>query len=265
LSVIPTIYAASLSSLFAAVLMAIILTIKKQWHEIKNIHAWKDILIMTFIIGVLYYLLYFTGLKTTTAGNASIIALMEVFFSMIILGLWKKEKQNAKSIIGGLLMVVGAVLVILKGGFIINQGDLFILMGAAIAPIGNYFQKSARQKVGSICILFIRSAISGLFLFCLALMFETPPTSSQLLNSLWFLFINGFVLFGLSKIFWIEAIHRITITKGNTLSAITPALTMVFAFFILKDTPTLWQIIGFIPIFLGIYIISELRNMKKIQ
>ena len=94
-------------------------------------------------------------------------------------------------------------------------------------------------------------------------MFETAPTSSQILNSLWFLFINGFILFGLSKIFWVEAIHRITITKANTLGAITPALTMVFAFLILKDIPTIWQIMGFIPMFIGIYIVSELRNIKN--
>jgi drug/metabolite transporter (DMT)-like permease len=262
-SKISSIFAAAISTLFAALFFAILVTYKKQWREIKVKKALKDILIMTALIGILFYILLFIAVEQTTAGNASIILLMEVFFTMVILGLWRKEKQTIKSVGGGFLMVIGAIFVMFKGGFVLNQGDIIILLATVLPPIGNYYSQRARKLVGSNIIMFVRSVVAGLFMLGFAFIVEQTPSLIDIKDSLLNLFITGFVILGLSKIFWIEAIHRISITKAITLTAYAPAFTLVFAYFILGDIPTIWQILGFIPMVIGIYLISEIKNFAK--
>ena len=48
-------------------------------------------------------------------------------------------------------------------------------------------------------------------------------------SSLLFLVINGVLLLGVSKILWIEGIHRINVTKANALNSLGPLLTLLFA------------------------------------
>lgn len=256
---IAPLYTAALSTLSAAIAFAIFLTIKKEWHQVLDKSAWKDILLVTLIIGVVFYSLIFIGLQRTTAGNASIISLMEIFFTIVILRAWKKEQLTKKKVFGSIFMVVGAMLILFQGNIQLNEGDLIILVATAIPPAGNYFAQQARKKVGSNTILFLRSLLAGLFVLALAIIFEPTPTQAALTESMPFIIINGVLLLGLSKIFWLEGIHRIPISKAISLSAVTPGLTLFFAYFILNEIPTIWQILGYIPMAFGIFILTEYK------
>lgn len=127
-------------------------------------------------------------------------------------------------------------------------GELLILAASAIAPFGNLFQQRARKKVSSESIMFLRSMISAAVIFLLIIIIR-PDFSYTGLKSSWIiLLINGILLLGLSKILWIEGIHRISVMKANALNSISPLLTLIFAWVFLQNFPTIWQILSFIPI-----------------
>lgn len=255
--------AAALSTLLAVPFFAAVVTYKKGWHQFRQRSALLYILASALLIGVLFYGLVFVGFRLTTAGNSSIMLLMEVFFTMLILHLWGKEKLKRNDLFGGMLVVFGALIILFPGTLQVNRGDLIILLATAAAPVGNYFSQRARKLVSSEFILFIRSTICGLFLLCLALLLGPSAHGSEIVQALPFLLINGIFLLGLTKIFWTEAIHRISITKAQSLSAIAPAFTLFFAYIFLNETPTLWQIMGFIPIFLGVQLLSDFFPGKE--
>ncbi|MBI4975340.1 DMT family transporter [Candidatus Peregrinibacteria bacterium] len=186
---IPPLYTAGLSTLIAAGFFALVLTIRKEWKEIKIKSAWKDTLLASFIIGFVFYTLAFIGMEKTSAGNASIISLTEAFFAMFIFSLWKKEHMIFKHKIGAILMIVGAGIILFPGKIQINHGDIFILTAAAIAPFGNYFAQRARKKIGSIMIMFIRSIFAGICLLMLALIFEQKPSAQAIRHK------NNFIQF----------------------------------------------------------------------
>ena len=261
---IPPLYSAAFSTFAAALFFAVVLTVQKKWNELFVAAAWKYILALTAIIGIAYYSLVFIGIQKTTAGNAGIIFLMEIFFSMVILRLWKKEFLSRRHFIGAVLMALGAFLVLFQGALSINQGDLIILTATALPPIGNYFIQEARKRVSSTYIMFIRSLISGFFILGMAYFIESEPSVTAVKTSFLFIAVNGFLLLGLSKIFWIEAIHRIPITKAISLASIAPFFTLLFAYFLLGEIPTLWQISGLIPIILGIWVLTDFKTAKKI-
>ncbi len=252
-------FSAGLSTCISALFFGIFITFKRGWHELNIRSAWKDILLTSLFIGIGFYALLFIGIQKTTAGNAGILTQLEVLFSMIILGLWKKEKLKKGHIGGAVLMIIGGILVVYKGEFELNAGDLIIIAATALPPIGNYFAQKARQKVSSSFIMFSRSVISGIFLMILAILFEPTLNTGNLKNSILFVVINGIFLLGLAKILWIESIHRISISKAVALDAIAPAFTLIFAYWLLNETPTGWQILGFIPILIGVWILTDFK------
>lgn len=252
---ISPLYALSLTTLASTFFFGSIVLIQGQWRKWRHITVWKEFLIMTLLLGILFYFFVFTGLKYTTSGNASIILLMEVFFTFFILRLWGKEYPPKGHVIGATFMLLGAFLVIFKGTLQLNPGDLLILVGTAIPPIGNYFMQILRKNLDTVSILFLRSLISGIFLLVLSWMIgEITPLSLDLLP---YILINGILLFGFSKILWVEAIHRIPVTKAISLNAITPPLTLLFSYLLLQQIPTIWQICGVLPIIIGVLFLTD--------
>jgi drug/metabolite transporter (DMT)-like permease len=255
---LPPLQSLAWSTLFAAIFFAVLISFKQRWAELYNLSAFVDILWGTFFIGIVFYLFYFYGLKYTTVGNASVLALMEVVYSYLFFNIWKKEYISPKRISGVLLMLLGAFIVLRPSfGGTFNFGDLLIFIGVAAAPFGNYFQRRARQKVSSETILFVRSLIAAPVIFILCYVFGSGTTFLSIKAAFWLLVFNGFFLFGLTKLFWLEGIHRILVVKANALHSIGPLFTLLFAWLFLGQPPTVFQLIAFIPFFVGIILLSD--------
>lgn len=261
-SLLTPLYSAALSTLLAAVFFGVLVTVRRQWRLVFERRAWRGILLTSLFIGVLFYAFIFLGLRHTTAGNESIMALMEVFFSFLILGfLLRHEPILRQSALGGSLMVIGALLILLPKSSLWHSGDLLILIATIFAPLGNREAQEARKWVSAEFIMFCRSILSGVFLLALALFLEPQPRMAALISSLGFLVANGIVLLGFSKILWIEGIHRIPITEAISLESITPVFTLIVAAVVLHEPIGLIQIAALVPIAGGILLLT-MKNPK---
>lgn len=184
-------YSAAYSVLIAAVFFACMLTYKKQWNELKKKEAWLDILIGSTVNRIIYYVLIYIALQYTTAGNLSIISLMEIFFAFVIFKLCFNEDHNPLHIIGAIIMGIGALIILFPGEIALHKGDWLVLLAAFTAPFGNFFQKRARSKVSAHTLLFTRSFIAGTTILIMAYFLETAPTITNIQSSLSLLLING--------------------------------------------------------------------------
>ncbi len=257
-STLPPLFTAAFATIFSSFFFAIVLTYKKLWKECSRNAPWKDIFLCSLFIGCIFYALLFTGMRNTTAGNASIVLLMEVFFFFLILGvLIKHEPIQSKQILGGICMMIGAAFILFPKSSGWHSGDIFIFFACMFTPIGNYFMQRARKSVSSEFILFVRSVISGIFLLILATFLEPMPSQTSLISSCAFLFVNGFLMLGFSKILWLESITLIPMTKAISLASIGPFFTMIFAYFILHEKVTTYQVLGFVPIVLGVLLLTQ--------
>jgi drug/metabolite transporter (DMT)-like permease len=245
------------STLFASVFFGFVMLIKSKTREIFNPQIWPMILLPVFFVGWMYYGLYFLGLKFTTAGNASIIALMELFFSYLFFNIWKKQDFSKAHTFGAVLMLFGAVIVLFpKQGLSFHGGDFLVLLATAFAPVGNYYQQKLRKIVSSETILFLRSLLTFPFAFLLGLFLRAEIGPNVIEKYFWLLLLNGFIALGLSKLWWLEGIHRISVTKANALSVVAPLFTLFFAFLILHQVPTIWQLSAFIPMAAGLILLT---------
>lgn len=265
LSKLSLLVALGLSTLFAGIFFGLVISIRHKWSELKQKSALADILITTVILGVIYYVLSFYGLTITSPGNASIIALSEIFFSYLFFHLLRKEDLAGTHIIGAILVVISVFIIFLPSFKSFQTGDIFILLAAMIAPIGNFFQRRARKKVSSESILFIRSFISAGFIISLAFFTKSNFSYLSIMSVLPVLVINGVLVLGLSKLLWIEGIHRISVMKGNALNAISPLFTIILVFVILHKVPSSYQLWSFIPMFLGVIFLSSNKKSREIS
>jgi drug/metabolite transporter (DMT)-like permease len=259
---VPPLFTAGISMLISAVFFTVLMFKQRRWHELKVRGIWHYLIAATLMNGILVNGLIFIGTSMTTAGNASILTLSELFFSMTILRLWQKEFLSQKQVFGSIFLVAGALLVLFQDKLKINIGNIMIVVAMAIPPIANYLMTQVRNKISAISIIFARSIMGGTALFGISLAFETTPTSSEIYKALPFVLLSGILLFGLSKIFWLEAIHRIPISKGLAMSSVQPAITLIFAFFMLGEIPRPVQLIGLIPMMIGVLMLTDFSRYR---
>ncbi|MEK7162005.1 MAG: DMT family transporter [Patescibacteria group bacterium] len=253
------------SSVFTAGVFLILFCFRPKWRELIIPGVLKELLFVALIIGVGYYGLFFLALKYTTAGNASLIALMEIFFSYLFFHVIRKEDMGASHIIGGIFMVLGAVMILFNKTSSFRAGDFIILFATTFPAVGNYFQQKLRKKISSETVLFGRSMLTLPFLAILAFVFKENLSPAVIRGSFWFLLLNGTIFLGISKIFWLEGIHRISVTKASIISSVSPAFTLLLATIFLKQYPNLWQLLAFIPLGLGLWLLTKTKPVQEAE
>jgi len=229
---------------------------QKKLPELFSKAARKDLLLTTFFINLLF-LLAFTGLQYTTAGNMAVIIFMQLFFAYLYFNVLGEHKLSITHTIGAVIMAVGALLILIPDDLSLNKGDLIIFVSAAIAPFANLYQKRARTYVSSETILAFRNIVALPFIFAIAFATETFPSQEKFQEALPYILAIGFLVLGLSKVLYIEALHRISITKVSAMLALIPLFTLIFAYFTLHEVPNLRQALGIIPILIGGYLITK--------
>ena len=244
-------------SLVIALFFFVIIMLKRdRFKELKNKEAYKDLLLTSFWITSLFTLV-FIGMQYTTAGNMAVIIFLQLLFAYLYFNIIGKEKMDRLHLIGAGIMGTGALVILIPDDLTFNKGDLFILIAAAIAPIANMYQKRARNYCSSETILGFRTIIGLPFIAVLAWYFEPAVSYEMFIPALPSLLVIGILVYVISKIMWIEALHRISITKVSAMMGLVPMMTLFFAYLYLDEVPQFRQILGIIPVLVGGYMLTR--------
>ena len=254
---LPAMLSFAWSVTFSAIFFGCIVLYRKTWIEIKNPELWKYIFFITLFIAILFYGFYFIGLSKTTPGNAALIGQFEICTSFLFFHLFRKDHISKEYIVGAFLMLVGALIVLAPNISGINIGDFLVLAATFCTPIGNHFQRKARKIASSETIMFLRTTLSIPVIFLFAYIIGTRSSFFDIKSSLPFLIVNGMLLLGLSKILWIEGIHRMPVMKANALGSIGPLLTLLLAWVLLRQIPTAWQLVSLPPLIFGTLFLTD--------
>lgn len=229
---------------------------RKRFSELKNKAAYKDLLLTTFWITSIFTFL-FIGMRYTTAGNMAVIIFLQVLFSYLYFNILGKEKMEKMHLAGALVMGVGALIILIPEDLAFNKGDWLILGAAAMAPIVNLYQKRAREYCSSETILGFRTLVGLPFIALLAYLMEPAVTTEAFMSALPYIFLIATGVYVVSKIMWIEALNRISITKLSAMLALMPVMTLFFAYLYLDEVPEFRQLLGIVPVLIGGYLITK--------
>ena len=244
------------SLMIALVFYVLIMYKRKRFVELKNRAAYKDLLLTSFLITTIFVLI-FIGMRYTTAGNMAVIVFLQVLFSYLYFNVLGKEKMHGIHLLGAVIMGVGALIILIPANFSFNKGDWLILLSTTLAPILNLYQKRSRQYCSAETILGVRTIVGLPFVALLAYFLEPAVSFDNFMLALPYLFIIATAVFVASKVMWIEALNRISITKLSAMLAILPVMTLFFAYLYLDEIPTTAQIVGIVPVIIGGYLITK--------
>lgn len=246
------------SLVIAGILLGIHAVWSGKYKQFADTSAYPALLKTSLIMSTLFMLI-FVGAQYTTASHVALIIFLQLLFAYLYFQRYLEEKLNRQHLLGAFLMGLGAIVILFPMDEVwhINLGDGLVLLAAMLAPLGNYYQKQARQKVASTNILLTRSLIGMPVVYLVASMFEVAP-SWQMIQAQWaWLLFLGLMIFVVAKILWMESLHRLSIAKVNALYAVSPLLTLLLAYWLLNEVPSFWQLLAVLPILLGGYLITR--------
>ncbi len=182
------------------------------------------------------------GIANTTSANVSLLNNFEIVATSIIALAVFREKISGR-LWGAILLVVaaGAILGFEGGeGFVFNRGSVFVLCACLCWGLENNCTRSISHK-SSEQIVLIKGLCSGTGSIVVALCIgEKLPR----LLPLFLVMVLGFVSYGLSIKFYIQAQASIGAAKTSAFYSVAPFLGVGFSLLLLGERPALRFYIG---------------------
>ena len=236
----------------------------KSDEMLSFLNGWKKNKRMLLYIGINFgiaQILFFAAYEFAGAINGSLAQQTTIIFALIFGFLINHEKISKTQILFSIILLFGLALATTQGNFNlleINIGVLFMLITAMIWMLAHTFTKPIldRNESTSIQIVFIRNAISGVFLISTYFIFFPLENINILfdpLNQLFFIMMG--LLYGFDVLFWYKCLNHIEVSKTSVIVSPMPILTALFAFLILGESFTIFHLIGTIIIIFSIMII----------
>jgi len=228
---------------------------------------WKYLLAIAIIGGSFAFLMFFTGLKLTTAGRGAFLQKSLPLYIAIFAFLFLKEKISQKQAFALLTMSIGTILIysttINPSEFWTNPslGDLLVIGATILWAIENTIAKKVMiEGESNFVISFARMFMGGVILFAIVIIQNKVGlllvlTTQQIIN----LTISIAVLFG--YVFsWYWSIKLINVSKASTILLLAPVISLIFGVLIFNEpTPNL-QLLGSALILIGTFIVVKVKS-----
>jgi drug/metabolite transporter (DMT)-like permease len=246
--------------LFASVMLLIVLLLSGQGLNFSKSEMSK-ILIMGISGNTCYQLVFIHGINRTTASNTAIIIALAPVFIALASSIFKHEHLNWAAWLGISVSFVGFFFVIMKqpASFSFSRpaltGDFLILLGNIFWAVYTVLAKPLLEKHTPLQVTSVTMIVGTLFYipFCIPDMIRLPYRTISL--QAWAaLGYSGLFALVICYIIWYASVKRV----GNSRTAIydnfIPVLTVLFAFILLGERITLFQALGALVIFAGVYL-----------
>ena len=247
--------------ILASILLTIIaLSTKRKFSINFKSHSWIFILAL---VAVFHLWIQVTGLQYTTAANTGwIIGTAPVF--MAILGfVFYKEKITLLQFLGILVAVAGLLLLIGKGditniGLIENQGDLLVLGSAFTWGVYSMVNKKISLSYSPLMTILYLFLMMAVIIIPFNLNTETISSviNLSLISWMWILFL-GIFCSGVAYVIWAQALRDMESAKVGAFLYFEPLVTVIAAWFFLREEITLLMILSGLLITAGVFIVNK--------
>jgi drug/metabolite transporter (DMT)-like permease len=225
--------------------------------------SWRDVAVFAGLgiaNNALYLGLGYTGLQTVSAGLGGLIVSTNPIFTAALAALFLGERLTARKVFGLLLGIAGVTFIVwhrMSVGTDSLHGILFTLASLASIVSGTILFKLLAPK-GSLWIgNGIQNMAAGLVLIPVALTFADVNAihpNMQLAGAFAFLVLGGSVL---AYALWFYLLKTCGATEASAYHFIMPPLGILFAFLVLGEHVALRDLLGIIPVALGIYLVTR--------
>jgi drug/metabolite transporter (DMT)-like permease len=255
----PLILLAARFSLAGILILGVTALRGEAWSSL----TWRDAGIFA-ILGVannaLYLGLGYTGLKTVSAGLGALIVSANPVFTAVFAAAFLGEALTWRKVTGLLLGIAGVGFIVwhrMSVGTDDWHGILFTLASLASIVAGTILFKVLAPK-GSLWVgNGVQNLAAGIVLLPFAFMFadvgDIVP-SARLAGAFAFLVLGGSIL---AYLLWFHLLKVCGATAASAYHFLMPPLGMLFAFLVLGEHVEFRDLLGIVPVALGIYLVTR--------
>jgi len=245
--------------LLAGVLILAISTIRRDPWSL----SWRDAAVFA-VLGVannaLYLGLGYTGLQTVSAGLGGLIVSVNPVLTAGLAALFLGEPLTGRKVAGLALGILGVMLIVwhrISVGTDSLHGILFTLASLASLVAGTILFKVLAPK-GSLWLgNGVQNLAAGIVLLPVAAAFSSADDivpSARLLWAFAFLVLGGSIL---GYRLWFHLLRVCGATAASAYHFLMPPLGMLFAWMVLGEHVELKDLLGIVPVALGIYLVTR--------
>jgi drug/metabolite transporter (DMT)-like permease len=225
--------------------------------------TWRDAGIFA-ILGVannaLYLGLGYTGLQTVSAGLGGLVVSANPVFTAVLAAAFLGEVLTWRKVMGLVLGVTGVGFIVwhrMSVGSDDWHGILFTLASLASIVLGTILFKVLAPK-GSLWVgNGVQNLSAGIVLLPFAFAFSSVGDivpSARLLGAFAFLVLGGSIL---GYLLWFHLLKVCGATAASAYHFLMPPLGMLFAFLVLGEHVEFRDLLGIVPVALGIYLVTR--------
>jgi drug/metabolite transporter (DMT)-like permease len=222
-------------------------------------------LILVGIVLAIHFASWISSLSLTSVSSSVIFVHIDPIFVALFSHFYLKEKVKPRTIVGILVAITGATLIAVGDagiGKLNLYGDLLALIGGIMLGIYLLAGRHLRQKLDLTSYVTPVYASSAIVLVIAALLLNTPLISYPLEEYLLFSAIAIIpMIFGHTVYNWALKYVSAPIVSISLLGE--PVGASILAFFILKESPSLWTLIGGLLTLIGIFIAVYQREAAR--
>lgn len=239
----------------------------ERWLLVKH---WRYVLGTALIGPVLFPILLYSGLKTTTVTNTSIIQTLVPSLVPVLAWLMLRETVRPLQIVGVLISMIGVVVIITKGDpmalasvdFVI--GDLIILTGFVAWAIYTVTIRLKPAAMHPNTLLASSMLIAGVVTIPLWI-FEAMNGQNIPMTPKAFWAIGYIILFPtlLAYYFYSHAINIVGPTKAGLASHLVPPMGIILGVIFLDELFSLYHAVSFAAIITGVLVVIRSGHVSK--
>ncbi len=247
--------------IIAAVILFIALKVKYPKAKILKEDRWK--MALGGFLGVTaYFFLENYSVLYTSASNVSILIASIPVFTLVAQRMIFKERFTTNKVLGVILSFGGILLIVLSKDDVSlfskgTMGDMMALGAALCWVMYNVVISKLKGQYNSL-IITTYQIMWGTVFFLPAIFFVpiTMPSTKAILNILYLAIFCSFIAY----IAYIYVLGKLGATVLTTYINLQPIISIVLAFFILKEKITLVQGLGCLIIVGGVFLVNRTTN-----
>jgi drug/metabolite transporter (DMT)-like permease len=267
----PLILLAARFSLAGLLILGFFAFRREAWRQLTSQFSWREAT-MFAILGIannaLYLGLGYTGLKYVSAGLGGLIVSANPVFTAALAALLLGETMTWRKVVGLLLGITGVAFIVwhrMSVGTDSLHGVLFTFASLASIVAGTILFKLLAPK-GSLWIgNGIQNLAAGIVLAPIAFAFadihDIVP-SLRLAGAFAFLVLGGSIV---AYALWFHLLKVCGATAASAYHFIMPPLGMLFAYLVLGEHVAFRDLLGIVPVALGIYLVTRPAAGTNVQ
>lgn len=212
-------------------------------------------------------IIFFQGLKMSTAADTALLANGETVFSILFALLIFRERLKPVGYIAVTLILSGVFLVTTNldfnsSIFSLNVGNVLVILATCIWGFDNNICKIIARQIHISKLIQLKALIGGTILIGMAIISGIPfSIHSEQLIPIILLSVFGFAI---SLYLYLHSIKRIGVIKASSLLSLSAVFGVIFAIIFLRESINVNQIIAISVMIFGVHLMYTYEKKNEI-